>query len=290
MRYFNEGKACDAVVRRIEEREGAPREKARSPEREGHPAPVELVCTIGGHLFAFEHTGIEPFSGQIEMAVKNQALFSGLDELLAGALPGAEYFQLLVPVDASLRLTGRDIPRIRNAVTRWIQNTAHGLPIAPYGRYATPILDNRLEGVPFALSLHRSAVNGVLRGKFSVKFVVTSDLEAARRKRLQKACDDKFSKLAAWRRERGAQTVLVLEENDIQLTNDQLVADALASVEKGRNDIPDEVFLVSTYLDSKWHVSCLRRAGKTYYDEGERFWEINPALLRDATGRCAGAV
>jgi hypothetical protein len=32
---FNEGKACDAVLRRLEAREGAPRTNLRSPERRG---------------------------------------------------------------------------------------------------------------------------------------------------------------------------------------------------------------------------------------------------------------
>lgn len=39
---FNEGKVCDAVIQRIETREGAARRNVRSPERERHPAPVEL--------------------------------------------------------------------------------------------------------------------------------------------------------------------------------------------------------------------------------------------------------
>lgn len=61
---FNEGRAGDAVIRRIEPREGCRRENdGRSPEWEGHAAPVEFACTIGGRLFAFEHTGLEPFPG-----------------------------------------------------------------------------------------------------------------------------------------------------------------------------------------------------------------------------------
>jgi hypothetical protein len=64
---FHEGKACDAVVRYLERREGAARANLRFPERERHPASVELLCTIGGHLFALEHTGIEPFAGYMQL-------------------------------------------------------------------------------------------------------------------------------------------------------------------------------------------------------------------------------
>ena len=56
---FHEGKACDAIIRHLEIREGAARTGLLFPEAERHQAPVEVVCTIGRHLFAVEHTGIE---------------------------------------------------------------------------------------------------------------------------------------------------------------------------------------------------------------------------------------
>jgi hypothetical protein len=56
-------------------------------------------------------------------------------------------------------------------------------------------------------------------------------LEPARITRLQKAYADKFSKLATWKRDEGARTILVLEEKVLSLTNHQRVADALAPAE-----------------------------------------------------------
>lgn len=67
MNPFHEGKASDAVIRHIEGRDGGTRQDLRSPEQEGDPAPVELTCFIGGRCFAFEHTGIDPFEGQIDI-------------------------------------------------------------------------------------------------------------------------------------------------------------------------------------------------------------------------------
>ena len=61
MPAINEGKACDAVIRRIEAREGCPRSDFSLPEKELHQAPVEAARRIGNRLFAFEHTRIEPF-------------------------------------------------------------------------------------------------------------------------------------------------------------------------------------------------------------------------------------
>lgn len=117
-----------------------------------------------------------------------------------------------------------------------------------------------------------------------MKYVVSADLERARTERVRKACEDKFPKLAAWKAD-GAKTVLVLEENDIALTNHQLVADALIEAEKTFPDTADEVFLVSTAIKEMWWVTCLRRAGKTYYDDQERFHEVDPKTLVALTRR-----
>jgi hypothetical protein len=69
---YNEGKALDAVLRFIEQRDNALRENnGRSPDDPKDPDPdplrrVDYVCTVGQTLYAFEHTGIGPFIDQIE--------------------------------------------------------------------------------------------------------------------------------------------------------------------------------------------------------------------------------
>jgi hypothetical protein len=45
---FHEGKPCDAVIRRIEEREGSKRQILSLSEREQHAAPIEVACEIAG--------------------------------------------------------------------------------------------------------------------------------------------------------------------------------------------------------------------------------------------------
>ncbi len=117
-----------------------------------------------------------------------------------------------------------------------------------------------------------------------MKYFLAGDVEQARTARLHKACQDKFAKLATWKRD-SSKTTLVLEENDLSLTNHQLVADALVSAEAAMPDAADEIFLVSTSIADKWWVTCLRRAGKTYYDDDERFHEMDPATLIGLTKR-----
>jgi hypothetical protein len=75
---YNEGKVIDAVLRRIETREHVSRlDDGRSPDDLQDPDPerrVDYVCTIGKQLYAFEHTGIEPFENQITLEEHNTGL------------------------------------------------------------------------------------------------------------------------------------------------------------------------------------------------------------------------
>jgi hypothetical protein len=76
---FNEGKACDAVLRHLEAREGTARSKIRWPEEEHHAGPVELVCNLGSALYALEHTGIEPFEGLVQLNQEAERVFGPID-------------------------------------------------------------------------------------------------------------------------------------------------------------------------------------------------------------------
>ena len=73
--------------------------------------------------------------------------------------------------------------------------------------------------------------------------------------------------------------VLVMEENDLSSTNHHLVAEAMARAEAGRPYTPDEIFLVSTIRPNPWWVTCLRPDGANYYDDGERFHELDPVNI-----------
>jgi hypothetical protein len=82
----NEGKALDAVLRFIEKRDNALRKSdGWSPDDPTNPDPdplrrVDYVCTVGQLLYAFEHTRIEPFIGQIEFGVQNRNLFDPISQ------------------------------------------------------------------------------------------------------------------------------------------------------------------------------------------------------------------
>ena len=295
-RRYNEGKAIDAVLRSVEARDQTIRMKGGwSPDDQHDPDKekrVDYVCTVGQTLYAFEHTAIQPFDDQIKLEVHNERLFGPVIESF-DYRADREFWELYVPVEASVGLTGADVHRVQTALIQWINTNAARFPITQlYDRYANPALGETVASVPFPLSLHRGALDGPhfplespLCGRFTVKYIVSGNLEQARIARLQKACQDKYPKLARWKRDAGARTVLVLEEDDLWLTNHQLIADALFPAEAAMPNTADEVFLVSTHIADTWWVTCLRRAGKTYYDDGERFHEFDPKELTQLTSR-----
>src|SRR5271166_2150450 len=102
-----EGKACDAILRHLEGRQGAERSNLRWPENEHHAAPVELVCNIGDQLFAVEHTSIEPFGGLIQLNNQAQHLFDPITAAIAAAVPTDEVYELVIPALAMQGKSGR---------------------------------------------------------------------------------------------------------------------------------------------------------------------------------------
>src|SRR6516164_10396487 len=72
----NEGEACDAIVRRLEERERKEKAYLSWPEKEKHKSPVEVAFKLGDQLYAIEHTVIEPFKGHIRMEAQTEKLFA----------------------------------------------------------------------------------------------------------------------------------------------------------------------------------------------------------------------
>ncbi len=278
MNRFHEGKAYDAVIRHIEAREGSTRQNFRSPEQEGDTAPIELTCSIGGRLFAFEHTGIEPFERQIELEAK--AHFQPLRTMFSGKIPGGELYELHVPAGATLDLPKAQISKIMSALGAWISTEGPRLQLAPIGRYVTPAVRQPDTIVPFKVTLFRCAFPGV-PGQLSVVHLV--DLMNTR---IERACRKKLPKLAVWKA-RGARTVLILEGVDDQLTNPVEVAKSVLRAEKAVGNEPDEIYFLFSAIEpwSVWHIRVDTRSFFDLVNPEGRAWDVDPQTLSPLTNR-----
>jgi hypothetical protein len=99
---------------------------------------------------------------------------------------------------------------------------------------------------------------------FQIRPVVTGG-EQARADRIKKAIEDKFPKLTGWKCDADARTILVLECNDIQLTNPANVTEAFVPQANARKDRSDETYLVMSCMQPRLGYPILIDA-KSFFD------------------------
>jgi hypothetical protein len=287
----NEGKACDAVLRVIERRVEASRSHLRFPEQDGCGAPVELECQIGDGWFALEHTVIEAFGGQIVSDVQFGRLLGTMVEGLIGRLPAPGTYHLMFPTEPHLGWQASQHRAVQEGITQWVRSKAHELHgahpdrldrhIEPHGHTGTAT--EQPVGVPFEVTLTRTvhwAQSGRHDGPISVARSAPADLEDSRKVRLATALSRKCPKLQTYK-VAGRTTVLILESDDIALTNHVSVGEALEEIAAGRDDVPDEIYFFSSQV-TPWTVWTLCRNSTILPDEG--YLEFSPESLTDITG------
>ena len=283
---LNEGKVCDAVVRHLEVVANVSRTDVRTRDRHSDPGKrVELTFRLGAELVAVEHTGIEPFDGFMRLNAESERHFEPIKAAASHAVPSGSLVELHVPVNAFRGRPPREVSEIQTALTKFIINTAPKLPERRYKdhRYGDPII---IPGVPFTVRLYRFESMGILPP--IVVYHVAKDVETTRAERLREACEKKFPKLARWKIEDNARTILVLEDNDIQLTSPANVADAFVPIARSRADAPDETYMIFTAAEP-WYMWPMLIRGASYFDLAKRgdslHSEIDASSLNTITQR-----
>lgn len=261
----NEGKACDAVVRCIEQRTGETRAEIRRPETERIGPPVDLRLRLGIQEYAIEHTQVEAIPGYIQAGEEYMQFIR--PNALSGTLPEPGAYALHFPIDTKLGVKSPDLTRIRRDFIAWIRAKAQCLyernrdrleRDRPSQRHLDSI-EAKPPGFPYAVRLsigvaHSASKRGTLRcGRYAPG---DAELKTRRAERLREALHRKCPKLQRCK-EDGARTVLVLESDDIALTNHVLVAECLAALLQERTDLPDEIYLIESELEF-WTVHCMK--------------------------------
>ena len=164
----NEGKACDAVIRVLEERTGETRAGIRHPERD-HVGPlVDLRLTLGTQDYAIEHTQIEAFQNQIRTGEEFGQFITPVTEELCGKLPGPAVYYLHFPLDARLGVRANELERLRNDFIQWVREIAQRLheknPDRPT-REKNPVSRSR-QGDTTGLSIRSHIAPGGTLGSF----------------------------------------------------------------------------------------------------------------------------
>jgi hypothetical protein len=195
-------------------------------------------------------------------------LFKPLEAALTSALSGllipGVVIEMHMPIDA---FSNRKMPEMRahhSAIVEWARVTAPTLPARRYADYRGTMMTAQPSGVPFSISLVRFDGIPGMPGRIQLKHL-TRGSDEPRALREQRACDKKFPKLAMWKQSDNARTILVFEDNDVQLTNASIVAETFLPIATARADRPDETYMVSTCA-SPWYAWPLLLDGRTYFD------------------------
>jgi hypothetical protein len=288
MLRFNEGKACEAIIRHVEARAKA--QRANVALHDAHPKAdrrIELTFEVGATLYAMEHTGIEPFPDFMRMNGDAKRLYEPIVQAVSGALPPHEMIELHMPVGALFDKSKKELKGIHEALARYIVSTAPTVPLRSYASYIGDLKPVAAAGVPFPVKLHRFTSPNTPH-RFMIKHTLAGDTEALRLKRIRQACEAKFPKLAAWKSAAKARTLLILEDNDIQLTNESLVADAFLPIARARDDRPDETYMLNSCTDT-WYLWPVLIDSVSFFDLSERYHpihvEIDAKALNPVTSR-----
>lgn len=282
----HEGETCDAVLLELERRTGHVRSKVELPEETKSGPPVEIVFHLGDQPFAMEQTLIEPFEGHMQLDRQAEAHFGPILAGLKDKLP-PQFFELHIPLKAMMGVKKNDLPAVQNAIIAWVLQNGPELPIKQVYNYIGAIPTVAIEGVPFNLRMLR--FDGLFP-RLQIVHVLEdqADQDNGRVDRIRRACDKKFPKLAEWKARNGSRTILILEDNDIQLTSPVNVGAAFAEAVTGRQDIPDETYLVSSCMDP-WHAWPVFIDGRSYHDLSRcdlaTGWSIDQSKLKRITSR-----
>ena len=236
---------------------------------------------------------IEPFEGAVRTGILFSQLLEPVHPAVEGRLPGPAWYWLSLPLDPSLGVRDRELSSLQRALSDWILSEAGPLyqrSLAVLERDSFPrdfqaSVEADLPGFPYPVKLSCDARGLRVRRKEGQLFparIAPEDDELARErtKRVRRTLSDKCPKLNRCRDE-GARTVLVLETDDIALSNRLLVRDALAGPLSERADAPDEVYLVETDTN-QWMVYPMRLDGRTVVDgDPDTMFEFRKDELTD---------
>ena len=255
MRRSHETAICDLVRQFVNEHRGPTTEVAHpdleKPNEPKQPESVERVWRCPTGLVVVEHTLVESFPHQLAGGTAITQLLVPLRAELEARLPEPGRYYLEIDEGALVGIPRARFADMRRPIVAWVLSEAERLvrqPIQPEESAFAQEAVGRPPGVPFRLILRRWP-----RRKRAVIFTwsVGPDLESRRSQRVETALRRKAPKLEAAKGTWGAvASLLVLETNDIQLSNVFLVNSAFRratdAIEAEGKAIPDWVYLVET--------------------------------------------
>lgn len=227
--------------------------------------PVDLVAEVAGNLISFEHTILESYVDQIRDGARLERFFEMVRSDLPNDLPPGT-ITLSMATNAVGGLTGKAAETVAEQLAAWISGQAQDLAAKDPEDQRRLV---RRNGEPFPLVMWYRPGDKPCEVRFGRW--APNDLDQRRRDKLATTLSDKLPKLHETRKN-GASSCLVLEVQDISLSDTNVVAEfAPAVLEEFPGLEPDRIVVVVT-LKEKAFSSIV-------YESGQ--W-IGPAHWQDA--------
>ena len=286
----NEGKACDAIIRFIEQCTGEERGYLRRPENDHVGPPVDFRLRIGTVEYAIEHTISQVFKDQISTGVALAEFFAPVKRTLSGKLPGLGAYWVKFPTDPRFRVRKDQLKFLQESLVEWIRKTAHTLEERASSKRIPPIYGTP-EGFQYEIGLsYHVIITWQGPGCLDVFRSSPNDLEAGSVCQLQRELRKKLPKLYCCKCE-GARTVLVLEDVHSPLRVEASpVGKALAELRErftGELSFPDEIYFVVPHPES-WWVWCMKYDDRWWSEKDVQRWkEFDVGKLTNLSGSTA---
>lgn len=229
---------------------------------------------------------VEPF--EYEMFVD---FIRPIQDEIGQTLPRPGTYSAVFPLNPSAGIKPKERAKAQRLAIEWIREKAAELydrkpEMGVHDRYGEDFhIREKPPGLAFEIALSRSLFRDIPPkgdGRLFISRFAPQNFECLRKDRIKRSLDDKCPKLGECKTE-GANTVLILENRDISLTNHGLVANAIEELAASRDDMPDEIFYVDTIIEDRWSVGSLYRNGAIWPDEETpvRYHEFKPSLLSE---------
>ena len=224
MRPSNEGKCCDAILRVLEQRLSAQRADLHFPDRGNRTEKRVDVCVrIGENRYVIEHTRVDHFENAVGIGKAFSGFVTLIEDRFSSTLPGPAFYTLILPQDH--RFKKRLLTTAQEEIVCWVSVEAKRLyEKARVSKYLKKHATTTREFpglIPYSVRLSCELMaepSDNETGLFSVARAPDADLEEQRFERLCRTFTDKCPKLKQCK-DCGARTILVLENNDIALSN-----------------------------------------------------------------------
>ena len=254
----NEAKCYDATIRYFEAKFAQNRSGVRFPE-DNPDTPdhlkIDLLFSLGEAIFAIEHTRIEPYVD----FYRGGNLHKGLEDTIRKELASDDlhFLDIMIPNTWHRGLSrGKDRKEFALSVSDLILQSRGHFPHWKEDPETKWHLIGKVEDSEIEVQFRGPDLDF---GGPTITYLATHD-KNERVLRLEKAIATKLPKLQYYS-ENGCETVLVLENNDISLTNWWTVWEMLRGLEINLISQVDYLFYISA-CHSSWYLHPLIEEGK----------------------------